>query len=265
MKKYVCLIILLSGLLAIIWPKKDTDNLSPYLDVTYALSSRLDRYEAYGTLYQDLSINDVVLRVNMNLDKEFYDPIIEVSKPDLIWVMCNKFYKLPSDYTPKNLETIPSSYHLNDGKTYQLVKEALDAYLLMYESASANNIPLTIVSAYRTHDYQGRLYNNYVQSHGKEAADQFSARPGHSEHETGLAIDLNQVSEAFEKTDAFKWLQSNAHKYGYVLRYPKGLEPETGYMYEPWHYRYVGVNIATYIFNNQITFDAYYAMYLIND
>ena len=96
-------------------------------------------------------------------------------------------------------------------------------------------------------------------------ADLSTARAGFSEHQTGLAIDIltyNVTLSNFEETDAFKWLSSNAYKYGFILRYPKGKEDITGYEYESWHYRYVGVEIATQIFEEDITFDEYYAYYL---
>jgi len=133
----------------------------------------------------------------------------------------------------------------------------------MSNHAKEEEISLKIISAYRTNEFQAYLYNKYKTNNGEKNADRYSARPGHSEHETGLAIDINDVSQAFENTKAFTWLQENAHKYGYILRYPRNMETITGYMYESWHYRYVGVETATKIKSENITFDTYYAMYIL--
>ena len=120
-----------------------------------------------------------------------------------------------------------------------------------------------ICAAYRTdYKYQNTLYNNYVLRDGKEAADSYSARAGYSEHQTGLATDINKVDTSFEKTEAFKWLINNAYKYGFILRYPKDKEEITGYNYEPWHYRYVGKEAAKTITQENLTFEEYYAYYV---
>lgn len=105
---------------------------------------------------------------------------------------------------------------------------------------------LTVVSPYRSYSTQVATYNGWVSRLGKEQADRQSARPGYSEHETGLAVDIDTaISQSFGATPAGRWLATNMHKYGFVLRYPDGFEPVTGYEYEPWHFRYVGVALAT--------------------
>ncbi|HAS73540.1 MAG TPA: D-alanyl-D-alanine carboxypeptidase [Clostridiales bacterium UBA8960] len=199
----------------------------------------------------------------MNLDFPFYHYIEKIGNPDALDVLCNKYYQLSSDFTPGNLVSVPESYHVNDGKAYKLKQNALDAFMLMVDSAKEKNLSLRIISAYRSSDFQANLYNKYVANNGKEAADRFSARPGHSEHETGLAIDINDVSQAFENTEEFKWLIENAHLYGFILRYPKGKEHLTGYMYEPWHFRYLGVELATKVKTSGLTYDEYYAMVIL--
>ena len=118
-----------------------------------------------------------------------------------------------------------------------------------------------VVSAYRTEDYQRNLYNGKVRTSGKAYADNYSARAGHSEHQTGLAIDIGSTLTSFEYTAEFKWLQNHAHEYGYILRYPKGKEWITGYAYEPWHYRFVGIDAAKVIYEEGITFEEYHAKY----
>ena len=136
----------------------------------------------------------------------------------------------------------------------------------MYEDAKKQNIIFKITTAYRDYNFQSILYNNYVNSDGKTLADTYSARPGYSEHQLGYSFDLTNEDYAdfseFEYTDEYKWLQENAYKYGFILRYPKDKEYITGYVFESWHYRYVGNDISTYIYENDITYEEYYAYFL---
>ncbi|MDN5709367.1 MAG: D-alanyl-D-alanine carboxypeptidase family protein [Planococcus sp. (in: firmicutes)] len=161
-------------------------------------------------------------------------------------LIVNKKYALPSTYNPGINAT---------------AKKALDA---MIADAKKQSVILKITSSYRSYWYQNTLYNNYVKKHGKAKADRFSARPGHSEHQTGLAFDLGGVNQAhwfeesFADTKEGKWLASNAHKYGFHLRYQKGKEDITGYMFEPWHFRYIGEANATNIKASGKTLEEYF-------
>ncbi|WP_254178102.1 MULTISPECIES: D-alanyl-D-alanine carboxypeptidase family protein [unclassified Planococcus (in: firmicutes)] len=161
-------------------------------------------------------------------------------------LIVNKKYALPSTYNPGVNAT---------------AKKALDA---MIADAKKQSVTLKITSSYRSYWYQNTLYNNYVEKHGKAKADRFSARPGHSEHQTGLAFDLGGVNQAhwfeesFANTKEGKWLASNAHKYGFHLRYQKGKEDITGYMFEPWHFRYIGEANATKIKTSGKTLEEYF-------
>lgn len=149
-------------------------------------------------------------------------------------LIANKTYDLPSSYNPGDL-----------------LPEFKLAFQNMKDAAKKEGISLTVVSGFRSYSYQKTLYNNYVNRDGKAAADRYSARPGHSEHQTGLAADLNQVSDTFGETKAGKWLANNCWKYGFILRYPKGKESITGYMYESWHFRYIGdTDLAKQLYNN---------------
>ena len=146
-----------------------------------------------------------------------------------------------------------------------LVSDARLAFESMASDAKKEGYNIRVVSAYRSYGYQENLYNKYVLSDGKEKADTYSARPGYSEHQTGLVIDIDNTIvdyNNFESTEEFKWMQENSYKYGYILRYPKDKEDITGYSYESWHYRYVGVNIAKYIHDSNITFDEYYVRFI---
>ena len=126
----------------------------------------------------------------------------------------------------------------------------MNAFNKMQADAATQGIELSIVSGYRSYSRQNTLYNNYVARDGKVAADTYSARAGHSEHQTGLAADINSLYQSFINTVEGQWLNNNCYKYGFIIRYPQGKESITGYMYEPWHIRYVGVDIATKLYNN---------------
>ncbi len=120
----------------------------------------------------------------------------------------------------------------------------------MQADANAVGLSLSIVSGYRSYVTQRNTYNNYVARDGQAVADTYSARPGHSEHQTGLAIDVNSLLVSFENTPEGQWLKDNCYKYGFILRYPKGKDSITGYMYEPWHFRYVGNSLAEQLYNS---------------
>ena len=234
-----------------------------FSNVSYYIDSNKARYKTYLNLHLSKTADEIVLAVNMNHDFDFYTNIISVTEPGRLDVICNKYYQLSNSFTPENLVNVSSGYFVNDGKEYKLTQNALDAFVKMADAAKKEDLTIKIISGYRTYAYQENLYNKYKANNGQAAADRFSARPGHSEHETGLAIDINDVSQAFENTREFVWLQENAHLYGYILRYPEGKESTTGYMYEPWHYRYLGVELAKKVHDSGLTYDEYYAKFLL--
>jgi D-alanyl-D-alanine carboxypeptidase len=137
----------------------------------------------------------------------------------------------------------------------------MDAYREMIEAASSDGIKLWIQSGYRSYDYQVGLYDMYVRQDGKEKADTYSARPGYSEHQSGLAADINNPSSSFNGTKEALWLKENCYKYGFVIRFPEGEESYTGYKYESWHVRYVGKEIAQKIHDaGDISLEHYYGI-----
>ena len=224
---------------------------SNYIEENY------ERYLAYKKKHTDYSDDTVITYVNIGLDREFYTNMIDTDMSDGKLIICNKFHKLKNDYVPELV---------NLGGNYgggQLEKEAAEYFKKMVDAAKKEGITIKNVSGYRSYATQTYLYNNYVKQDGVKNADRYSARPGTSEHQTGLASDINSVSDNFEFTDAYKWLSKNSYKYGFILRYPKGKEFITGYMYEPWHYRYVGEEVATFIHENDITYEEYYVTYIM--
>ncbi|MGE5456268.1 MAG: D-alanyl-D-alanine carboxypeptidase family protein [Ignavibacteriales bacterium] len=229
----------------------------------YFLINRLDRYLNYSDKYTTKSGKDIVANVNSNLDYDFYTNVkdVDLSKGNLLLV--NKFNKLTSTYKSSNLVPMDSKYTFSSA---ELDKTAYDAFVKLANDAAKEGLIVKNKSAYRSFDTQNSIYTNYKSTNGLAWADSYSARPGYSEHQTGLSLDVGASGEndlgAFEYTDEFTWMKDNAHKYGFILRYPEGKEYLTGYNYEPWHYRYVGVEVATKIYELDITYEEYYAYFI---
>ena len=223
---------------------------------------KFQQYIKYHGENPDRSLEDVIFRVNIGLDKPFYEDVATIKDPYLLLVLVNKYNQLPVSFTQYNLVNMNKAYTANDGKQYLLAGSAYEKYVEMADAARKEGLSMRVVSAYRTEDYQRNLYNNRVRTTGKINADNYSARPGFSEHQTGLAVDISSTKVSFEYSNEFKWLQNHAHEYGYILRYPKGKEWITGYSYEPWHYRYVGTEVAKIIHDEGITYEEFYAKYI---
>ena len=154
-------------------------------------------------------------------------------------LIANKTYALPEDYNPGLDPNAESQFN------------ALSA------AAAQEGLNIWLASGFRSYSYQSQIYNNYVSIYGQSTADTFSARPGHSEHQTGLAIDVNSIDDSFAGTPEAIWLEEHAHEYGFIIRYPKGKENITGYKYEPWHLRYLGKDTATAVYNSGLTLEEY--------
>lgn len=153
-------------------------------------------------------------------------------------LLVNKQYGLPRDFG--GLDAI-----------------AFSALNELQAAASMEGYSMQMISGYRSYDYQVDLYNSYVARDGQEAADRYSARPGYSEHQSGLCFDVGDIDNDYGTTPAGKWLAAHAHEYGFIIRFPEGKEDITGYMYEPWHIRYVGKDVASEIYQRGITLEEY--------
>ena len=195
----------------------------------------------------------------------FYQNVITVSNPDSMLVLVNKNYALSEDYEPSDL-VLPNvlSTGYNPNQNIYLRKEAaIHLEQLFYAAQNEAGLTLLARSGYRSYQTQISLYDRYVSQNGTEKADTFSARAGHSEHQTGLAMDVTadsvnrQLVTDFGLTPEGIWLKENAHRFGYIIRYLEGREDETGYQYEPWHIRYVGVEAATEIYENNWILEQY--------
>lgn len=178
-------------------------------------------------------------------------------------ILVNKSNGLDRYYKPDDLTDIKYFAADRSAEGRFMRTAAADAFHSLVEEAERDGITLAMTTAYRSYDFQSSLYNSYVANDGQEAADRYSAKPGYSEHQTGLSADVSSPSVNYKLTSEFantnegKWLSENAHLFGFILRYPYGKEGITGYQYEPWHIRYVGPEAATYIYNNEITLEEY--------
>lgn len=190
-------------------------------------------YDDYGNYFGDDM--PAVTEAEETEEKE------QITEPTYIngILVANKTYGLPADYDPG------------------FSPEAQAAFDEMQEDAAAKGLNLYIASGFRSYEYQTTLYNRYVERSGKEEADRYSARPGYSEHQTGLAIDLNTIDASFADTDEYEWVKRNCYKYGFIIRYPEGAEEITGYMYEPWHLRYLGRDTARDVYESGLTLEEY--------
>ena len=230
----------------------------------YFIYNNLDRYLAYYKENKNDKLSHVISMVNVNADYDYYDEKVvkktDTSKNELMLV--NKYNYLTNDYAPEDIVDVSVQFAYGDN---EIKSEVYEKFRSMYNDAKKEGLYLIITSAYRDYNFQNELWESYKKQQGEEWADSVAARAGYSEHQTGLTLDIvtyNANMNEFENTDEFKWLQNNAYKYGFILRYPKDKEDITGYSYESWHYRYVGVDAAKKIHKLGITFDEYYAYYI---
>ena len=170
-------------------------------------------------------------------------PYVAPIEPEATYIkgilIANKTYALPSTYNP-GVDPVANA-----------------ALQEMFAAAKSEGLNLFVKSGFRSYSTQKSLYNSYVKRDGQAAADRYSARPGHSEHQTGLAFDINKANSSFAGSPEANWLAANCYKYGFIIRYPEGKEAITGYIYEPWHVRYLGAQIATEVFNSGLCLEEY--------
>lgn len=221
-------------------------------------------YEYYYNEDEGSEGNDVPQTDQREEDKA--SPLIKVdTDPESITVLVNREYLLPEEYIPADLvvPNISFSFYGTYEKSYmrQVAATALEQF---FAAASEKGYMLKGVSAYRSYTRQKQIYDKNVSTRGAEKTDKVSAKPGSSEHQTGLTIDISSntvgcaLEESFGRTEEGKWVAKNCYKYGFIIRYPKGKTGITGYSYEPWHIRYVGKNLAKYLYKNDLTLEEYY-------
>lgn len=239
------------------------DNLKRYLD--YDIMEVKSIYDI-SNIKKDFNYEDVVTYVNANLDKEYYssDNLISNDDASKIDVLVNKYHKLDENYEPSDLTIIDSKYASG---TQKLRKEAKIKFEEMASDMAKDNLKIYAGSTYRSFTYQKGLYDRYVKKDGFAAAETYSARSGYSEHQLGLAVDIvnGKWDYLSENDKEYDYLVKNSYKYGFILRYPRGSEYITGYMFEDWHFRYLGIELATKVFNSGLTYDEYIARGMLKE
>lgn len=239
-------------------------NIPLFLNEKYFIFNNLERYLKYQQDNLNTPLSEIVSLINVNRDSEYYENTVSTNLEEENLILVNKYHYLSEDYVPENLENISYQYAYADNKATTLT---IEAFKNMYNDAKKEDIILIINSSYRSYEDQEEIWSTRKKLYGIKKADSYAARAGYSEHQTGLAIDINQYNyngENFEDAPAFAWLATNAYKYGFILRYPEGKENITGYAYESWHYRYVGIETAKQIHDENITYDEFYAYYIAN-
>lgn len=261
----------------VITSNKYDKNIINYISLDYFKEENLDRYIKYDfidtksvydttILKEKYNYEDTVTFVNAYLDKDYYSNDIPLSKDKAskLDVIVNKYYKLDKDYEPEDLTVINSKFASG---TQKLRKEAADKFEEMASDMLKENLKIYAGSTYRSYSYQEGLYNRYVKKDGFKEAETYSARAGYSEHQLGLAVDIvngkwNYLSEGDKE---YTWLVNNSYKYGFILRYPHESEYITGYVFEDWHFRYLGIELATKVYESKLTYDEYIARGMLKE
>ena len=261
----------------VITSNKYDKNIINYISLDYFKEENLDRYIKYDfidtksvydttILKEKYNYEDTVTFVNAYLDKDYYSNDIPLSKDKAskLDVIVNKYYKLDKDYEPEDLTVINSKFASG---TQKLRKEAADKFEEMASDMLKENLKIYAGSTYRSYSYQEGLYNRYVKKDGFKEAETYSARAGYSEHQLGLAVDIvngkwNYLSEGDKE---YTWLINNSYKYGFILRYPHESEYITGYVFEDWHFRYLGIDLATKVYESKLTYDEYIARGMLKE
>jgi len=209
-----------------------------YLKLSYFNEKNSERYEEYASIHTDMTAEEVVWRVNVNLDKEKYCFDVPVSGYDNPYIIVNKHFKLPEDYCPPDLVMVDERL---------MRKATADAYIRMRDAAKSEGFNIKVTSAYRSIDVQKTLYEKRLINAPASVVDETCARPGYSEHHTGMAIDIQGSipgGDNIAKTPEAAWVRENCFKYGFIIRYLPETVEITGYASEPWHLRYVGEEVS---------------------
>lgn len=261
----------------VITSNKYDKNIINYISLDYFKEENLDRYIKYDfidtnsvydttILKEKYNYEDTVTYVNAYLDKNYYSNDIPLSKEEAskLDVIVNKYYKLDKDYEPEDLTVINSKFASG---TQKLRKEAAGKFEEMASDMLKENLKIYAGSTYRSYSYQEGLYNRYVKKDGFKEAETYSARAGYSEHQLGLAVDIvnGKWNYLSENDKEYTWLINNSYKYGFILRYPHESEYITGYVFEDWHFRYLGVDLATKVYESKLTYDEYVARGMLKE
>ncbi len=237
------------------------DYIDKLISEKYYIDENLEAYLEFYQKESKKSFYDIVALVNTGANKKWYENANTTDVSDYT-MLVNKFNSLPDNYEVANIKKFSATYAYGDVSAEET---CYNAFIEMAKAAKKDGITLILTSGYRSHESQVNTYNDFESKKGTEYADSYAARPGFSEHETGLALDIltyGGITDTFKTTETYAWLHEHAKEYGFIERYLEGKEYITGYAAEAWHYRYLGVELATKVYNEGITYDEYYAYYL---
>ncbi len=242
------------------------DKIISLLEQKYFLEKNLEDYKEYINKNNETDYAKVISIVNVHANHKWYQLELNTNEDLGMLMNVNKFYALSETYTPENLKNIDLTYAYDEEGKNKLIDYAYDKFLELWQAANDQGFYLMVTSSYRDYESQKEIYDYRVSTWGERKADETAARPGHSEHQTGLVIDMTSKTEpladSFTDSKAYEWLKENAYKYGFIERYPEGKTYLTGYNPESWHWRYVGLEAAKTMHDEDITFDEYYAFYI---
>ena len=247
-------------------PKNDL--IIDFINEKYFIESHLNDYLEFYQKQKDETLTDIVALINTHANNKWYEVTYDTNINLKEQMIVNKFYKLNENYKPDNLKNISLDYSYGNEGDNKLISYAYDAFMDLWQAANEAGFYLMVTSSYRNYEEQTSIYEERKEAQGERKADQTAARPGHSEHQTGLVVDMTSKSEPiesdFKESKTYNWLKDNAYKYGFIERYPEDKTYITGYEPESWHWRYVGKEAAKVVHDENITYDEYYAYYIEN-
>lgn len=243
--------------------QKYNEDYNNIVSQKYFLLKNYKSYLEYKEYHEKTSYEDVIAIVNVHASAGWYNKTLEANPDNDTLILVNKFYKLDENYKRDDIKNTNLAYSYSNNKVSSIVIENFEK---MYDDIEKElDVHLMINSSYRSYKDQQNLYNEYSKVSFKYA-DTYVSRPGYSEHQTGLSIDItsleHRIVNEFIESPEYEWLLNNCYKYGFILRYPKDKKYLTGYDNEEWHFRYVGKDVAKKIYDENITFDEYYAYYI---
>ena len=241
------------------------ERINTFFQLSYYNDALTKRYISYDN--GSMNPVDVVTQVNIGLDQPYFTQVDTIKNTNDPLLLINKYHKLPEGFVPDNLVKTPNACVIGEDYSCQseeqfLVKEVADAFAKLTKAAKQDGIEIKAIASYRSYAYQKNLYDYYAQANGTAYADAYYARPGQSEHNSGFAVDIMMDDVNFnviETAPNYDWLLAHMQDYGFILRYPEDKVDITGYQYESWHLRYVGVENAKKIKKSGLTLDEYLA------
>lgn len=240
--------------------KKKVRYLEDFYSYDFAKIENYDKYISYSDETGEDEL-ETIIYINLGLDKEDYVDSKLVSKFSTDMIV-NKQNYLSKDFEPDDLTLIDSKY--TNGEELYCSRLAYNAFIQMYNAAKGEGYDLVINSAYRSYQDQEDTVQLYKDLYGDSYVEKYVAKPGYSEHQTGLAFDVGSAnSRVFANSKEYVWMKDNAYKYGFILRFDERYVDYTRFRAEPWHYRYVGTEIAKYVYeHNNMSLEEYYVMFL---